>query len=282
MISSSRLSAGSLHVPLHPFGPYLSLARHAKLVWELCRRDVSGRYRGSMGGKFWAFLNPLLTLAIYSFVFGYIFKSRWTAAETGDTHFAIILFIGLIASNFFNECLNRAPVLVTSNPNYVKKVIFPLETLAWVTVGTGLFHALISTLALVVALMVTGTHVASTAVLFPLALLVFLPLVAGVTWLFSALGVYFRDTQQIMQVLTTCLVFLAPIFYPRNSLPEEYRWMLSMNPLTWVVETSRGLILWGQLPSLEGTLTYAIASLLVGWIGWLAFNATRKGFADVI
>lgn len=281
-MTGSRPRPNSLRVPLHPFGPYVSLAQHARLIWELCRRDVSGRYRGSMGGMFWAFLNPLLMLAIYSFVFGYIFKSRWTAAETGDAHFAIILFIGLIASNFFSECLNRAPVLITSNPNYVKKVIFPLETLAWVTVGTGLFHALISSLALVVALVATGTHVALTAVLFPVALFAFLPMVAGVTWLFSAMGVYFRDTQQIMQVLTTCLVFLAPIFYPRNSLPEEYRWLLSLNPLTWVVETSRGLILWGQLPSLESTLIYLVASLLIAWLGWLAFNGTRRGFADVI
>jgi len=274
--------AAALRIPLHPLGPYVSLARHARLVWELCKRDVSGRYRGSMGGMFWAFLNPLLMLAIYSFVFGYIFKSRWTAVESGNVNFAIILFIGLIISNFFSECLNRAPVLITANPNYVKKVIFPLETLSWVTVGTGLFHALISTVVLVVALVATGTAVSPAAALFPLLLLVFLPMVAGVTWLFSALGVYFRDTQQIMQVLTTSLVFLAPIFYPRSSLPEQYRWVLSLNPLTFIVESARGLILWGRLPDAVAALTYLAASLLVGWFGWLAFNATRKGFADVI
>jgi lipopolysaccharide transport system permease protein len=274
--------AAALRPPLHPLGPYVSLARHARLVWELCRRDVSGRYRGSMGGMFWAFLNPLLMLAIYSFVFGYIFKSRWTAAESGHVNFAIILFIGLIISNFFSECLNRAPVLVTANPNYVKKVIFPLETLSWVTVGTGLFHALISTAVLVVALFATGTAVAPTALLFPVVLLMFLPMVAGVTWLFSALGVYFRDTQQIMQVLTTSLVFLAPIFYPRSSLPEQYRWLLSLNPLTYVVESSRDLILWARLPDIASSAGYMAASLLVAWFGWLVFNATRKGFADVI
>ena len=271
-----------MRIPLHPLGPYVSLLRNARLIWELCKRDVSGRYRGSMGGMFWAFLNPLLMLAIYSFVFGYIFKSRWTAVESGNVNFAIILFIGLIISNFFSECLNRAPVLITSNPNYVKKVIFPLETLSWVTVGTGLFHALISSIVLVVALVATGTPVSLAAVLFPVLLLVFLPMVAGVTWLFSALGVYFRDTQQIMQVLTTSLVFLAPIFYPRSSLPEQYRWLLSLNPLTFVVETARDLILWGRLPDPVDALTYTLASLLVGWLGWLVFNATRKGFADVI
>ncbi|UPG86529.1 ABC transporter permease [Luteibacter aegosomatis] len=281
-MTGTQLKSAALRVPMHPAAPYVSLARHARLIWELCRRDVSGRYRGSMGGMFWAFLNPLLMLAIYSFVFGYIFKSRWTSAETGQVNFAIILFIGLIISNFFSECLNRAPVLITSNPNYVKKVIFPLETLSWVTVGTGLFHAFVSTIVLVVALVATGTTVAPAALLFPLLLLIFLPMVAGVTWLFSALGVYFRDTQQIMMVLTTSLVFLSPIFYPRTSLPEQYRWLQSFSPLTYVVETARGLILWNRLPAVDDTVAYLVASLLVSWLGWLVFNATRKGFADVI
>jgi lipopolysaccharide transport system permease protein len=272
----------ALRTPLHPLAPYVSLARHARLIWELSRRDVSGRYRGSMGGMFWAFLNPLLMLAIYSFVFGYIFKSRWTAAETGSVNFAIILFIGLIISNFFSECLNRAPTLVTANPNYVKKVIFPLEVLPWVTVATGLFHAFVSSVVLIVALVATGTHVAATAVLFPLVLLIFLPMVAGVTWLFAALGVFFRDTQQIMIVLTTSLVFLSPIFYPRASLPEQYRWLQSLSPLTYVVETSRDMILWARLPSLTDTLAYLAASMLMAWAGWVVFQSTRKGFADVI
>lgn len=281
-MNSGRHLAGALRVPLHPFGPYLSLVRHGRLIFELCRRDITGRYRGSMGGLFWAFLNPLLMLAIYSFVFGYIFKSRWTAEATGNTHFSIVLFIGLIVSNFFSECLNRAPILITSNPNYVKKVIFPLETLSWVTVGTGLFHALISTVVLVAAMLAMGAHIAATALLFPLVMLIFLPMIAGVTWLLAALGVYFRDTQQIMTVMTTSLVFLAPIFYPRTSLPEQYRWVLSLNPLTYIVETARGVILWGQLPGLADTVAYAVASLVMGWIGWLVFHATRRGFADVI
>jgi lipopolysaccharide transport system permease protein len=281
-MSTSRHVSGALQVPLHPLGPYVSLARNGRLIFDLCRRDVTGRYRGSVGGLFWAFLNPLLMLAIYSFVFGYIFKSRWTAEASGNTHFSIVLFVGLIVSNFFSECLNRAPVLITSNPNYVKKVIFPLETLSWVTVGTGLFHALISTAVLLAAMIAMGNHIAMTAVLFPFVMLLFLPMVAGVTWLLAALGVYFRDTQQIMTVLTTSLVFLAPIFYPRSSLPEEYRWALSLNPLTFIVESSRSVILWGELPSLQGTLVYTTVSLAMAWFGWLVFHATRKGFADVI
>ncbi|TNY25749.1 ABC transporter permease [Fulvimonas soli] len=268
--------------PLHPLAPYGSLARHARLIVELCRRDISGRYRGSMGGLLWAFINPLLMLAIYSFVFGYIFKSRWNVATSGDVHFSIVLFVGLIISNFFSECLNRAPQLVVSNPNYVKKVVFPLETLSWVAVGTALFHAIISTIALLVAMFLTGASVPWTALLFPLLLLLFLPMLAGLTWLFAALGVYFRDAQQIIVVLTTSLVFLAPIFYPRSSLPARYQWLLSLNPLSYVVEGARSLLLWGEFPDWQATLGYLLVSCAVAWLGWSAFQVTRRGFADVI
>jgi lipopolysaccharide transport system permease protein len=267
---------------LHPVAPYQSLFRHGRLILELCKRDISGRYRGSMGGVFWSFVIPLLMLAIYSFVFGYIFRSRWQVAGQATTHFTVVLFVGLIISNFFSECANRAPTLVTSNPNYVKKVIFPLETLTWVAVGSALFHAAISTIALLVAMWLTSTPLAWTAVGFPLLLLLFLPMVAGITWLLSAVGVYFRDAQQIVGVMTMALVFLSPIFYSREALPEQYRWMLSINPLTFIVESSRGMILWSQVPTLQSVLAYAAVSLSVAWMGWVAFQTTRKGFADVL
>ena len=260
----------------------MALARNARLILELCRRDISGRYRGSMGGMLWTFINPLLMLAIYSFVFGYIFKSRWNAAAIGNVHFSIVLFVGLIVSNFFSECLNRAPTLVVSNPNYVKKVVFPLETLSWVTVGTGLFHALISTIALLVAMVLTGAHIGWTALLFPVLMLFFLPMVAGLTWFFSALGVYFRDAQQIIVVLTTALVFLAPIFYPRGNLPVRYQWVLSLNPMTYVVESAQSLLLWGRLPTWQSTAGYILVACVVAWLGWVTFQVTRRGFADVI
>lgn len=279
---SSMVRSSGARSPLHPVAPYLSLARNARLILELCKRDITGRYRGSMGGLFWSFVIPLLMLAIYSFVFGYIFKSRWQVAGGGVTHFTIVLFVGLIISNFFTECANRAPALITSNPNYVKKVIFPLETLTWVAVGSGLFHAAISTIALLAAMWLTSTPLAWTAIGFPLLLILFLPMLAGITWLLSALGVYFRDAQQVVGVLTMALVFLSPIFYARESLPKDYQWMLSLNPLTFIVESARGLLLWSQWPSLEGTLGYLLVSLTVAWLGWVAFQTTRKGFADVL
>lgn len=267
---------------LSPVAPYISLWGHGKLVYELTKRDITGRYRGSVAGSLWAFLTPLLMLAIYSFVFGYIFKSRWTAAESGNVAFPIVLFVGLIFANFLSECLNRAPSLIIANPNYVKKVVFPLDVLPWIGLGTALFHALISILVLLLAMLATGTPIAPTALLLPVPFLIFIPMMAGLSWFLAAMGVYFRDLQQIMAVLTTAMVFLAPIFYPRTMLPENLRWVLAVNPLTYVVETARGLVLWGQLPSVGGLAAYLGVSLLVAWMGWVCFQLTRRGFADVI
>ncbi|MEA9556931.1 ABC transporter permease [Xanthomonas nasturtii] len=281
-MSHSNQNKRDFHPGLSPLAPYLSLFRHRQLIWELCKRDVTGKYRGSLGGTFWAFLNPLLMLAIYSFVFGYIFKSRWSGSGVTETHFAVVLFSGLIFGNFFSECLSRAPVLITSNPNYVKKVVFPLEVLTWVVVGTSVFHALISFMVLLIAMLLTGASMSVTALLFPFIMILFLPMASGVTWLISALGVYFRDAQQIMAVVSTALVFLAPIFYPRSSLPQDYQWLPMLNPLTFVVEAGRGVALWNTLPEVTHVLLYFLVSSLVCWFGWLGFNATRRGFADVL
>jgi len=251
-------------------------------VRDLTRRDISGRYRGATGGIVWAFVTPLLMLAVYSLVFGFIFEARWTSVETREISFPIVLFAGLLFANLLSECLNRAPGLVLANANYVKKVIFPLEILPWVVVGTALFHAAVSIVVLVLALLVTGSPIAPTIVLLPLLFLLFVPMLAGFTWMFAALGVFLRDLQHVVGILATALLFLAPVFYPRTMLPEDYRWLLSLNPLTYVVETARDLILWNQLPSLPATGIYVAVSLLIGWLGWVVFESTRKGFADVV
>lgn len=267
---------------MNPLAPCLTLAANWKLIADLTRRDVSGRYRGAIGGSLWAFLTPLLMLAIYSFVFGYIFQARWTSDQTRNVPFPIVLFVGLVFANFLSECLNRGPTLVTSNPNYVKKVVFPLEVLPWVASGAALFHAAIGTGALLLAMLVSGTPIAPTALLLPLVFALFLPMVVGLMWLLAAIGVYFRDMQQFIAVASTALVFLAPIFYPRAMLPEHNRWLLSLNPLTFVVESARDMLLWGQLPAWPSTLGYLACSMTVAWFGWAMFQLTRRGFADVL
>ncbi len=275
-----RASAGSRQLGF--LNPWLSLVKNSRLVRDLTRRDISGRYRGATGGIVWSFLTPLLMLAVYSLVFGFIFEARWTSVETREISFPIVLFSGLLFANLLAECLNRAPGLILANANYVKKVVFPLEVLPWVVVGTALFHAAISVVVLVLALLITDSPIAPTVVFLPLLFLLFVPMLAGFTWMFAALGVFLRDLQHVVGILATALLFLAPVFYPRTMLAEDYRWLLWLNPLTYVVETARELILWNQLPSLPATGVYMIASLAIGWLGWVVFQSTRKGFADVV
>lgn len=253
------------------------------IIAKMTVREVIGRYRGSIMGLAWSFFNPILLLVVYTFIFGVIFKSRWGNTEPHETgEFAIIIFSGMIVHGLFAECFNRAPSLITGNPNYVKKVIFPLEILPWISMGAALFHTCISWFVLLVAEILLKGHIPLTAVLFPIVLLPLIILTMGLAWFLAALGVYLRDISQITGIITTVLMFLSPMFYPISAIPETYRPLLYINPLTLIIEESRQVLIWGNLPSLSQLGTYYILSLVIAWIGFWWFQKTRKGFADVI
>jgi len=274
MISAYRLA--------DPFSPYRALLRHFSLVLQMARRDVIGRYRGSFIGLLWSFFNPLLMLAIYTFVFGFIFKSRWTGQGGGHVEFAVILFAGLNIHAMFAECLNRASTLIIENTNFVKKVVFPLETLSWSTLGSALFHLAISTFVLLgISICVNGS-IPWTVVLFPVVLACFIPFVAGAIWLLASLGVFLRDLKQAVGIVTMALMFLAPIMYPRSLIPMPYRSWMNLNPLTVIVESSQDVLVWGRQPSWSHLGLYALASCVFAWLAFVWFERSRKGFADVL
>lgn len=265
-----------------PLSPYRSLFRHFALVVQMAKRDVIGRYRGSFAGLFWSFFNPLLMLVIYTFVFGVIFKSRWNAQAAGHFQFAVVLFAGLNINTLFSECANRATTLIIENTNFVKKVIFPLETLTWAALGSALFHLLISTLALLLISLLINGHIPWTVVMFPIVVACFLPFVAGVAWLLASLGVYLRDLKQMVGIVTTALLFLAPIFYPIEMIPEQYRGLMNLNPLTVIAEASQDVLVWGHQPDWPALALYTLISCLFAWAAFAWFERTRKGFADVL
>jgi lipopolysaccharide transport system permease protein len=265
-----------------PISPYLALTRHFALVVQMARRDVAGRYRGSFAGLLWSFFNPLLILAIYTFVFGVIFKSRWNAQTTNPFQYAVVLFAGLNINMLFSECANRATTLIIENTNFVKRVVFPLETLTWITLGSGLFHLGVSTIVLLVISPFVMGHVPWTVVLFPIVVVCFLPFAAGTAWLLASLGVYLRDLKQVVGILTTALMFLAPILYPKTLIPVGYREWLNLNPLTIIVEASQNVLIWGEPPAWGHLGVYVIVSGLFAWLAFAWFERTRKGFADVV
>lgn len=274
MISAYRLA--------DPLAPYRALRRHFALILQMTRRDVVGRYRGSFVGLLWSFFNPLLMLAIYTFVFGVIFKSHWNTPGAEHVSFAVIMFAGLNINSMFSECANRAPSLIIDNTNFVKKVVFPLETLSWSVLGSALFHLLVSTIVLLVFALIVQKSVPWTIVFFPVVVAVFLPFVAGAVWLLASLGVFLRDLKQVIGVITVALMFLAPIFYPLEQIAMPYRDLLYLNPLTVIVEQSRNVLVWGQVPNWLALGIYALGSGLFAWFSFAWFERSRKGFADVL
>lgn len=265
-----------------PLEMFASAWRNRGLIGQMARREVVGRYRGSVLGIVWSFFNPVLMLAVYTFVFSVVFKARWHAGSDSKTEFAIVLFAGMIMFGIFSECVNRAPSLVLSNPNYVKKVVFPLEIMPWVTLGSALFHALISLAVLLLFALVVNQALPWTAFLLPLVALPLVFLVLGLGWFLGAMGVFLRDVGQTVGLLTTVLMFLSPVFYPATALPEEFRRLLLLNPLAAVIESARDVLLWGRMPDWLALAPHFAASLLVAWLGFAWFQKTRKGFADVL
>lgn len=254
-----------------------------QLILQMTKRDVIGRYKGSVMGVMWSFLNPLFLLMIYTFVFSVVFKARWgTSLPESKTQFAILLFVGMIVHGLFAETLNRAPGLILSNVSYVKKIVFPLEILPVVAIGTALFHALVSVLVLVVAFVLINGYLQWTIVFLPLVLLPLIVLTLGAAWGLASLGVFLRDVAQPIGLVMTVLLFASPVFYPITALPEYIRPWLMLNPLTFVIEQARAVLVFGQIPDWAGLAIYSLASLLIAWMGYAWFQKTRKGFANVL
>jgi lipopolysaccharide transport system permease protein len=253
------------------------------LLWQLIRREVVGRYKGSVLGIVWSFVNPLLMLAVYTFVFSVIFKMKWSIDNgSTNTEFAMMLFTGLILHSLLAEVLNKSPSLIADNVNYVKRVIFPLEALSIVTLGAALFHALISFMVLLLVLVLFQGGVNWTIFLFPLVILPLVLLILGISWLLCSLGVYLRDVSQVTAMLTMVLLFLTPIFYPLSMVPERFQGLIFLNPLTLMVEQAREVVILGVVPNMTHWAIYFVVSILVVWLGFSVFQKTRQGFADVL
>ena len=259
-----------------------SIWRNRGLIAALTKREVIGRYRGSVMGILWSFFNPILMLVVYTFVFSVVFKARWNVESDSKTEFALVLFAGLIIFSLFAECVTRAPGLILSNVNYVKKVVFPLEILPVIALGAALFHGVISLAVWLVFYIIIFGMPHLTALLLPLIILPLILFIMGLSWLLASFGVYLRDTSQFIGIITTIMMFLSPIFYPISALPAEYQFLLQFNPLTPAIEEARNVLIWGKMPSMSILAVYYVGTAFVAWLGFAWFQKTRKGFADVI
>jgi lipopolysaccharide transport system permease protein len=222
-------------------------------------------------------------LIVYTFVFSVVFKARWNVSgDESKTDFAIILFTGMIVFNLFAEIVNRAPGLIIYNVNYVKKVVFPLEILSWVALGSVLFHSLVSLFVLLLTQFILNHSLPWTIVFFPLVLLPLILASLGAAWFLAAIGVFVRDVGQITGVITTILMFLSAVFYPLSALPERYQNLLKLNPLVLIITESRNVLIYGSLPDWSWLGLALLMGLAIAFAGFWWFQKTRKGFADVL
>ena len=260
---------------------FQSLWRYRHMIRHLTASQIVQRYRGSTLGLLWTLVQPLLMLGIYSFVFGTIFRPRWMQ-DGGESSFALVLFCGLTAYGFFSESLSRSASLITGNPNYVKKIIFPLEVLAVTNVLAALVQSLAGFTILLLAQFWLQGYVPLTAWLMPLAILPLVLVTLSLSWFFAALAVYFRDIENLMGLMLSGLMFLSPVFYSLQAVPERVRPLFYLNPLTWAVEDLRRVLLWGQgLDWQAWGLQLAIAWLMLG-LAYAWFKRLQPGFADVL
>ena len=259
-----------------------SLSAHRNIVRQMARRDMIERYRGSMLGFAWSLFNPLLMLAVYTLVFSVVFQSRWPGSSGTSVEYALNVFAGLIVFTIFSESVSRAPTLVVGNANLVKKVVFPLEVLPWVTLASSLFHALVSYVVLLVFVAVVQRTLPVTAILFPLVVLPVVLLALGISWFLASLGVFFRDATHTVALLVAVLMFVSPIFYPISAVPQDLRWLFVLNPLAHSIADGRAVAIAGTLPDAGAWAVQLGVSALAAWAGLWWFMRTKHTFADVL
>ncbi|MHB8204728.1 MAG: ABC transporter permease [Desulfomonilaceae bacterium] len=268
---------------LNPVTMARNLYRHRSLIKQFAWRDFVSRYKGSFLGVFWSFITPLMMLAVYAFVFSVIFKSKWNAkTDQSQIDFALTLFCGLTVFNIFAEAVTRAPALILGYPNYVKKVVFPLEVLPVAALGTSILNAVVSIAILLVAQLIVSQTISMTIMLFPLVLIPLCAATLGITWFLSSLGVFIRDIGQAVGVLVTMLLFVSGVFFPPTAVPKEFDFLVQLNPLVSILEESRRTLMWGLFPNWEWLASACIGSIIIMLLGYAWFMRTKKAFADVI
>ena len=259
--------------------------RHRSLLWQMTKRNIETRYRGSVLGLVWSFVQPLMMLVVYTFVFSVVFKARWGVEVAGGESkgaFAVIMFCGMTMFNLFSEAVNGSCGCIIGNVNLVKKVIFPLEILPLVQTLTTFILGQAWFILLFFGTWLILGNLNWTMLLLPVVLVPLIVFTLGVAYLVASLGVFVRDTSYVVGVILQILFFATPIFYPINAVPERFRVWLEMNPLTVFMDQARNVFLYGRLPDWQFLGIAALVAVAVLQFGYFFFTRTKRGFADVL
>jgi lipopolysaccharide transport system permease protein len=261
--------------------PFRTIWRNRGLIRVMARRDILGRYRGSFGGSLWTVLSPLLLMLTYLFVFGVVLRSRFPG-DPSPAGFALYYLAGMLPWLAFSEAAGRAPVVMLEHRNFVKKLVFAVETLPVNPVASGLIAEFIAVALFCVLLLVTRHSIPLSVLWLPVLLVPQVLFTAGVSWFLAALGVFVRDLGQIMGFLMTIWFFLTPICYPEDSLPDSVAPLLRKNPLYVLVRGYRAIFLEHQPPPFGSLWKFWVLSLVVFVLGHAWFYKLRKSFADLL
>ena len=263
-----------------------AIARNIEVTKQLTTRDIGAKYKGSKLGMIWTVLNPLIMLSVYTVVFSEIFQAKWGEGlmngETSRLVFALNLFCGLTVFNIFSESIGKSAILIVNNPNFVKKIRFPLHTLGTMTVLSAIYNAMNNLVIIGMTLLITKGHIYATMLLIPVIWLPLTLFCMGLTWIFSVMGVYIRDINQILSALISCMMFLSPIFYPASALPVGLQWMVQINPLARTIEQTRQVILIGGMPDVGGFIVPTMLSILWCEMCYRILEYTQRDLSDIL
>lgn len=289
MTQSDRIQPKSIKARLlpllNPIEISRSLYRNRELIWNLTKREINSTYRGSFLGALWTIIVPIMMMLLYTLVFSVILQAKWdigTSPTTPKSEYALILYAGLTAFNVFGTVINRAPGLVLAVPNYVKKVVFPLEILPIVILGSSLFTCLINVVLILIGSLLVYHRISLTIWLMPLLLLPLIFLSLGLGWFLSSLGVFIRDISQATSIFVQILFFITPIVYPANLVPSNLGFFLTLNPLAMIIDGFRRSLLWGEMFDWKTWGIVTLISIIIAILGSAWFSVTKRGFADVI
>lgn len=268
---------------LNPLDIWAGLWKNRELIGQLLRRNIEARYKGSAMGLFWLVATPLAMLAVYTFVFGFVYGARWGQDLGGSrAAFPLMILCGMAVFNIFSESVNKAAKIITGNVNFVKKAVFPLEALPVASVLSTCFFGLVWFVILLGGVAFFLHRVSLSAVCLPLVLIPLVLSSCGLAWFVASLGVFIRDLSHGMEIFLRALFFMTPVCYSLEMVPVRFRDFLALNPLAVIVEAVRRSLMYGEWPdwTLLGTLT--VFSAVIFQMGYFWFMKTKKGFADVL
>lgn len=254
---------------------------HRNLIAMMVRRDSFGKYKGSLLGVLWPMINPVGHLILYTFLFCVILKVK-LGGDGSTSNFALYLMAGLLPWGAFSEALSNSSVCILEHPNYVKRVVFPLQVLPVITVLSTLVTEAMAFLILVAGVALFTHQIHTTLIFLPLVCLSQLLLTTGICWFLASLGVYIRDIRHMMALALAAWMYATPIVYPATSLPANFQFLLWLNPMAGIVLDYRRVVLQGLPPDWHHYGSYTLVGVVAFFIGFKFFQKTKKSFADVM